>query len=102
MVNFNYLYNHEGNERFNKNYFVDKKLSFSVIENGILLPYREILNDKKKILGAGGIVDNNGEFIKSSSLRYGKGTGYYPPPRLYTAPKPLYILECFITFGGTP
>ena len=74
MVNFDYLYSpSDAKTVFERNYFVDKALGFNVIENGMILPYREILNDNKKISEAGGIVDNNGEFIKSSSLRYGRG-----------------------------
>lgn len=78
MVNFDYLYNPEvAKPYFDKNYLVDKKLGFQVIEKGTILPH--VYVDGKWTLGKGGIVDSNGEFIKSSSV-IGNSESFYTPP----------------------
>ena len=62
MVNIDYLYNPAAAKpRFAKDYFVDKKLGFQVIENGTILPHRYTGDDGKRgIHGYGGIVDGEG------------------------------------------
>ena len=83
MTNLNYLYNPEPAKKspvFNRKYFVDKKLSFRTIEDGMILPPSPIDDDgKKKFLGYGGIVDNNGKYIKESFIHYETGGKYTPP-----------------------
>ena len=85
MTNLDYLYNPEAAKaHFTKNYFVDKKLGFSVIENGIILPHKKIPNAQttaRKFWGAGGIVDKNGTYFKRSFVNNGDGK-YYTPPRI--------------------
>ena len=107
MTNLDYLYNPEAAKaHFTKNYFVDKKLGFSVIENGIILPHKKIPNAQttaRKFWGAGGIVDKNGTYFKRSFVNNGDGKYYTPPQNQFnTARKPLFILECFVTFGDMP
>lgn len=82
MTNFDYLYNPAvAKGIFDKNYFVDKKLGFQVIEHGMILPHSHIGDDGKKTgLGYCGIVDSNGEYEKKSFIHYGIG-GKYTPPR---------------------
>ncbi len=83
MVNFDYLYNPAAAKSlFNRNYFVDKKLGFQVIENGTILPYKKMIDDKstKDGWGFGGILDSSGNFIKSSHVQDGAGESYTPPP----------------------
>ncbi len=83
MVNLDYLYNPAAAKpHFDKNYFVDKKLGFQVIEQGTILPHKKIpgaVERKRKILGAGGITDSKGNFIKSSHVVNGVGESYTPP-----------------------
>lgn len=78
MVNFDYLYNPDAaKDSLNQNYFLDKKLSFQVIENGMVLPHKNV-----KVLyhwGLGGVVDSNGKYIESSTLHPGVGGAYEPP-----------------------
>ena len=83
MVNLDYLYNPEAAKPlFDKNYFVDKKLGFQVIENGTILPHKSVtLPDGRWNFGHGGIADSDGKFIESSSLHNGVG-GVYTPPRI--------------------
>lgn len=91
MVNIDYLYNPEAvKERFKKNYFIDKKLGFRVIENGTVLPHKDSIIDGKWTHGKGGIVDSNGEYIKEGFAvpRLSQGS-YIPPPNQFnTAIKP--------------
>ena len=83
MTNLDYLYNPESAKKsqvFNRKYFVDKKLSFRTIEHGMILPPSPTDDDgKRKFLGYGGIVENNGEFIKESFIHYETGGKYTPP-----------------------
>ncbi|MBQ3443268.1 MAG: hypothetical protein IJG33_08490 [Selenomonadaceae bacterium] len=107
MVNIDYLYNPEAvREIIYKNYFVDKKLGFIVIENGTILPQRYTDDNGKRIpnfYGVGGIADSQGKFVTSSFINNsGAGGVYIPPPNQFnTARKPLFILLCFIMCGGT-
>ncbi len=89
MVNLDYLYNPaDAKNFFARDFFLDKELGFSVIENGTILPHKDIMVDGKWTWGSGGIIDGNGEFIKSSHVFDGAGKSYTPPPRrLFTAPK---------------
>ena len=106
MTNIDYLYNPEAAKvYFDKNYFVDKKLGFQVIEHGTILPYKHIIDGKTTIdyWEYGGIVDKNGKFIKSSHVHYGAGSYYIPPPQnqFNIAPKQSFISECFTVRGDT-
>ena len=82
MINVDYLYNPEAAKpHFDKNFFLDKKLGFRVIENGTILPYRNV-NDSGIVnwVGFGGIIDSEGAFIKESFIHLGTGGAYTPPP----------------------
>lgn len=84
MINLDYLYNPAAAKKaFERNYFVDKKLGFSVIENGTILPHKRLPTAKelkRRIWGAGGIADSKGEFVKSSSVVDGTGEIYTLSP----------------------
>ena len=82
MVNFDYLYNPDfAKEAVDKNYFVDKKLGFRIIDNGTILPTRGSEAGKPVVIGGiGGIVDSKGEFIKESHIHLGTGGAYTPTP----------------------
>lgn len=78
MVNIDYLYNPDAvKQAFDKNYFLDKKLGFQVIEHGTILPSK---SGGKSWFGLGGIVDSKGEYIRSSSTNDAFGGAYTPPP----------------------
>lgn len=84
MVNLEYLYNPDAAKGvFSKNYFSDKKLGFSIIENGTILPYKRKIDGKTtpNSWGYGGIVDKEGTFIKSSHVNSEAGS-FYTPPRI--------------------
>lgn len=79
MVNLDYLYNPVAVKNlFDKNYFVDKELSFSVIKHGTILPHKDVYVDGKWTWGKGGIIDSDGKFIKSSHVKSNVGEGYNP------------------------
>ena len=80
MVNLDYLYNPDrAKPFFDKNYFLDKKLGFQVIENGTILPHKKVSIPGKWHFGLGGIVDSQSNYIKDSSLHHGIGGAYTPP-----------------------
>lgn len=84
MVNLDYLYNPAAAKpHFNKNYFLDKKLGFQVIEQGTILPYKN--TPVGGLIGAlGGIVDSNGKFVKGSFVGPSVSNKAYTPPRINT------------------
>ena len=81
MVNLDYLYNPEAAKPyFNKDYFLDKKLGFQVIEKGIILPQKDNIIDGRWTHGKGGIVDSKGEYFAESFAIPGLSRGIYTPP----------------------
>lgn len=105
MVNFDYLYNPEvAKPILSRNYFIDKKSGFQVIENGTILPckFEKVVNSWSWKNYLGGIIDSEGKFIAGTHVHRGIGKGYTPPPwnQLYVAPKLLFISDIFFLFGG--
>ena len=80
MVNLDYLYNPTAVKKiFNENYFVDKKLGFQVIEDGMILPHKKTKIKGQWSWGAGGcIVDSAGKFIPTTSAKTEVGKSYTP------------------------
>ncbi|MBR4153250.1 MAG: DUF563 domain-containing protein [Selenomonadaceae bacterium] len=102
MVNLDYLYNPDAaRPNFDKNYFLDKKLGFQVIENGMILPHKDLRTPSKWNFGLVGIVDNVGKYIDSSSVHYGVGGAYTPPPEsiLYRAETVIYLFLLYPIWG---
>ena len=91
MVNYDGLYNKNffGN-KLNKNHFSDKKLSFTVIENGIITPFNCFIVDNKKA-GFGGIIDAEGKFIPRSFIHEGVGDAI-PPKDFENIPETVIYL----------
>lgn len=98
MVNLDYLYNPEAvKSRFNKNYFLDKKLSFQIIENGMILPHKK---SDVSWFGLGGIIDGNGKFIKNSTVWQRDDKSYTPPQNQFNiALKLSFTLTFFFLYG---
>ena len=104
MVNFDYLYNPAAaREALNKNYFLDKKLGFQIIENGMILPHNHTDDDGKWTwVGLGGVVDSEGKFVKDSYVHHGSFKTYTPPQNQFSTARNLSsIWGCPILFGGT-
>ena len=104
MVNLDYLYNPAAAKKnFGKKHFADKKLGFRVIENGMILPYKKTIDGKtdKTGWGFGGIVDSEGEFIKSSHVFSGAGKYYKPLPAaiIHSSQTVIYLGMFHSTWG---
>ena len=107
MVNIDYLYNPDAAKNsFNKNYFVDKKLGFQVIEHGMILPHKRIPDAKEsriRIWGLGGVFDSNGTFVKSSHVNaYLKSEIYtpHPPTLIQKSNETVIYLSMFFPVWG--
>ncbi len=95
MTNLEYLYNPDAAQK----YFVGKKLTFRVIEHGVILPHKDVYVDGKWTWGKGGIVDSNGNFVKGTHVRSDLDSIYPPPDQFNTAPKRSFISVCGSLFG---
>lgn len=97
MTNLDYLYSPDvARELFNKNYFLDKKLGFTIIKHGTILPHRNTIKGQpKRYPGFGGIIDGNGEFVMSSLIRYGEGSYYTPPESIQHSSETVVYLGLF-------
>ena len=77
MINLDYLYKPDAAKNITgKNYFVDKKLHFRIIERGTILPHKHIYVNGQWTWGFGGIVDEKNNFVKESFVT-GDGGGAY-------------------------
>ena len=102
MINLDYLYNPAAKPRFDKNYFVDKKLGFQVIEHGTILPHKR--TPLGGLMGAlGGIIDAQKIFIKESFVnKTNKDRSYTPPPlqiKFRKVLRQLFISDIFSRCG---
>ena len=101
MINLDHLYNKDAvADFFGKNYFVDKKLHFQIIERGTLLPHKEVFVNGRWTWGFGGIVDRKGEFIKNSFVHYGVGGAYTPTEEIQRSPQTVVYLGMFFDVWG--
>ncbi|MBD3879739.1 MAG: hypothetical protein SR1Q5_08715 [Quinella sp. 1Q5] len=92
MVNIDYLYNPATvKEAFSKDYFLNIKLNFQVIEYGTILPHKIVKIPDKWHWGLGGIVDNKGNYVKSSSLHPGLGGTYTPESIQHISETVIYL-----------
>ena len=86
MVKCDYLYHPETfMESANLNYLIDKKLSFRIIENGVVVPNRYLQCTK----GNGGIFDDRGKYITESYVHHGMQDMYTPNEEPEYIPMPV-------------
>lgn len=101
MVNLDYLYNPaDAKNFFARDFFLDKELGFSVIEDGLILPHKDA--PPRGLLGAlGGIVDSTGTYVKSSFVKRSKIDRSYPPPprQLNALMQPSFIWDSIFRSG---
>ena len=102
MTNINYLYNPDVAKDFfqEKNYFVDKKLNFKIIERGTILPHKHMYINGEWTWGFGGIVDSRNEFVKSSAVLNGAGAAYTPLEEVQYIPAIAVYLGLFYPVWG--
>ena len=101
MTNLDYLYDKDAaKEYFGKDYFVDKKLNFRIIERGTVLPHKHMHVNGKWTWGFGGLVDSKGEFVKTSFVRYGAGAAYTSTDTVQYIPRVAVYLGVFLSNWG--
>lgn len=101
MTNLDYLYDKDDAAKyFGKNHFVDKKLHFRIIEGGTVLPHKPMNINGKPNISFGGLVDNKGEFIKSSALYRSLGAAYTPTEEIQHVRKTVVYLGLLCTVWG--
>ena len=99
MTNLDYLYKPNAAKKVvGKHYFLDKKLGFQIIENGMILPHKKVSGTW---FGLGGIVDNNNKYIPSSSSWYMWDKSYLPPPESieHSTETVIYLNYFFYVWG---
>ena len=102
MVDLDYLYNpNAAHKAFKRNFFIDKELGFSVIENGVILPHRD--TPPGGLVGAlGGIADSDGNYVMSSFVKHSKINRNYPvtPESLKRSDKTVVYLGFYFPTWG--
>ncbi len=100
MVNFNGLYNKEifGDKLNQGNYFPDKKLHFKIIENGTILPHKQLIGVDG--VGFGGIIDSRGNFVEESFLNPNADGAYTPYGEVEHYPGTVIYLGMFVNIWG--
>lgn len=76
MVNYNGLYNKDYfGEKLTENHFYEKNLHFRIIENGTILPFKDLPD----VGFFGGLVDEENNFVEGTAIHRGFGGGAYTP-----------------------
>ncbi len=98
MINYDGLYNKDYfGDRLNENHFYDKKLHFRIIENGTILP----LKDVNYAGFFGGLMDDRGNFVKGTSVHIGVGEEVYTPnDEVLYSPMTVIYLGMLINIWG--
>lgn len=78
-------------------YFSEKELSWTIVENGLVLPYAGSTGSRTK----GGVVENNGCFVDQSGLHENHGCGYdFPEKDIVQVNKDAIYLGMFFPIWG--
>ncbi len=97
MINCDGLYNRENYEKVDGvNYFSDRKLHFRIIENGTILPHKQLPDT----VGFGGIVDGRGNFIEESFIHPEAGHAYTPAEKIEQSPLTVIYLGMLVQIWG--
>ena len=97
MINCDYLYNKDFmNSTRPQSHFSNKKLHFRIIENGIILPHKNLPGT----CGFGGVVDNTGNYIEESFVHTGIGGAYTPNEEIIESPASVIYLGMFVHIWG--
>lgn len=87
MTNIDYLYKKEFyEEEFRKPHFCNKKLSFLILDNALILPYKKIRN---KI--GGGVVTKDNKYIENTALHTKNGSAYQVSDIVESNEKVIYL-----------
>ena len=101
MNNLDYLYNADDARKvFGKNHFVDKRLSFKVLEGATVLPHKHLYVNGNRTTGLGGLVDRRGAFVKNSFIFNGMGAAYTPTEDVKHSSATVVYLGIFFPVWG--
>ena len=101
MTNLDYLYNPPAAAKhFDRDCFVDKQPGFTVVERGAVVPFVPIVENSRRILEFGGVVDGDGRFIKSSVGRFGADDRYTSNKQINYVPATVIYLGLFYPIWG--
>lgn len=101
MTDYSGLYNEKHYDKFfNQNHFSEKKLNFRIIENGTILPHKHLVVNGQWTWGFGGIVDSNGNFVKSSFVNSNAGAAYTPEEEIQYNPATVIYLAMYFGVWG--
>ena len=97
MVNYDGLYNKNFyGDKLNEDHFSTQKLHFRIIENATVLPFKLI----PETAGFGGIVDEKGNYIKTSFFNASAGDAYTPNEKVTEFLTPAIYLGMFADVWG--
>ncbi len=101
MTNLNGLCNPAAAQNiFDKNHFAAKKLGYKVIERGAIVPFVPVVENGKRILEFGGLIDGNYRFVQSSVGKFGAGDFYTPTEKIRYVPATVVYLGLFYPIWG--
>lgn len=99
MVSYEGLYNKEYfGDKLNENHLYNKELHFKIIKNGTILPHKDVSG--LWLNGFGGVVDENGKFVKRSFIHMGTGDAYTPTEDVLQSSDTVIYLGMFYTVWG--
>ena len=99
MINYDGLYNKDYfGDKLNENHFSNQKLHFKIIENGTILPHKDLPG--LGLNGFGGIVDANGSFVARSFVHMGTGDAYTPNEKVLQSPDTVIYLGMLFNVWG--
>ena len=97
LVNYDGLYNKEYHEdQIKLKHFYDQKLHFRIIENGTVLPFKNL----PTTAGFGGIVDEKGTYIPTSFYNASGGGAYTPTEEIQNSPATVVYIGMFYNGWG--
>ena len=94
MLNTEYTFDSRREEiisAFDKDYFLEKKLSSPIYENAVVMPVRLSVNINNETTMGGGINDCNGVFIDGTNVQTGTEVGYKYEDSKYLPDDVVYI-----------
>ena len=100
MTNIDHLYNKAAAKVLTKNYFANKNFDVKVIEHGTIVPYVPTVENGRRVLEFGGLVDGKRRFIKSSVGKFGAENFYTPTETVQRVSESVVYLGLFYPIWG--
>ncbi len=96
MNNYDGLYVQSHEKNLLQNHFADKNLNFKIVENGIILPHKDLPDT----VGFGGIVDSRGKFVEESFVHTGVEGAYTPSEEIVDSPASVIYFGMLLPIWG--